>query len=104
MRQRSDQDSANEKLLSISVPHDMARKPRSLEVIKYWKGRLPEGVKPCIYGEFLNLSLNFSFGNSAFSSELWTACLERNSGPSLLPSSCTSYHWLVGSAKEWCLD
>lgn len=32
------QKSINAKLQAIAVPHDMERKPRSLEYIKRWKG------------------------------------------------------------------
>lgn len=30
----------NAKLCGIKVPHDMDRKPRSLDEIKYWKGKM----------------------------------------------------------------
>lgn len=33
-----DQKAINEKLATISVPHDMNRKPRSLNDISQWKG------------------------------------------------------------------
>lgn len=32
------QKSINAKLQAVAVPHDMERKPRSLEYIKRWKG------------------------------------------------------------------
>ena len=38
------QRTLNEKLAKISVPHDMDRKPRSLEDIKQWKGLYKKAI------------------------------------------------------------